>query len=76
MRKAGLRQQLDNHFRYNHSGSYSNIKHHSSVMRRVVRDLFQIGTVPTKWHALTRDHIQSLVLHWKKEKLKIPTIMK
>ena len=76
MRKAALRQQLDNYFRYNHSGSYSNMKHHSSVMRRVVRDLFQIGAVPTKWHALTHDHIQALVLHWKKEKLKTPTIMK
>lgn len=76
MRKSELRKQVDNYCRHCHSGSYRNKKHRYFVLHKIIRDLFHIGPVPAKWHALTRAHIQQLISHWKKENRKPATIMK
>ena len=77
MRKSQLRQQIDNHLRHDHSGSYRAKQHRYFVLHKIVRDLFHIECVPGgTWHALTFDHVQRLVAHWKTSKLKPSTIMK
>jgi len=76
MRKSQLRDHVDNYFQYHHTGSYRARKHSYFVLHKVIRDLFQIGNVPSKWHALTLTHIQQLVSHWKKENLKPSTLMR
>ena len=76
MRKSQLRQQLDNHLRHDHTGSFRAKKHRYFVMHKVVRDLYHIKCVPGKWHALTCEQIQRLVSHWKSTKLQPSTIMK
>ncbi len=75
MRKHKLRQEVDNYFRHHHTGSYRTRKHRYYVLYKVIRDLFHIECVPGKWHALTSEHLQKLVLYWKKEKYKSTTIM-
>lgn len=76
MRKSQLRQQIDNHLRHDHTGSYREKKHRYFVLHKIVRDLYHIECVPGKWHALTNEHIQRLVAHWKSNQLKPSTIMK
>ena len=76
MRKSQLRQQIDNHLRHDHTGSYREKKHRYFVLHKIVRDLYHIGCIPGKWHALTSEHIQQLVAHWKSNQLKPSTIMK
>jgi site-specific recombinase XerD len=76
MRKAELRQQLDKYCQMHRTGSHQARKHRRAVLHQVVRDLFQIKSVPAKWHALTHEQIQLLVQHWQKKKLKPSTIMK
>ena len=76
MRKSQLRQQVDNHLRHDHTGSYREKKHRYFVLHKIVRDLYHIECVPGKWHALTVEHVQRLVAHWKSNKLKPSTIMK
>ena len=75
MRKNELRQQVDNYFKHHHIGSYRTRKHRHYVLYKTIRDLFHIGCVPSKWHALTSAHIQMLILHWKKEKRQLSTII-
>ena len=75
MRKNELRQQVDNYFKHHHIDSYRTRKHRHYVLYKTIRDLFHIGSVPNKWHALTKEHIQNLILHWKKEKRQATTIM-
>ncbi|MBA3536666.1 MAG: hypothetical protein H0T84_08670 [Tatlockia sp.] len=76
MRKSHLRQQVDNFCRHDHSGSNRSRKHRHFVLHKMIRDLFHIGSVPLKWHAITRDDIHRLVIHWQKENIKPSTIMK
>jgi hypothetical protein len=76
MRKSNLRQHVDNYCRYDHTGSFRSRKHRHFVLHKMIRDLFHIGFVPPKWHAITRDDIQQLVMYWQKEKIKPSTIMK
>jgi len=76
MRKSQLRQQVDNHLRHNHTGSYREKKHRYFVLHKIIRDLYHIKCIPGgTWHALTFDHVQRLVAHWKSNKLKPSTIM-
>lgn len=76
MRKNQLRQQVDHYCHHDHTGSYRARKHRYFVLNKMIRDLFHIGHVPPKWHAVTHEHIQCLVAHWKKERIKPSTIMK
>lgn len=76
MRKNQLRQQVDHYCHHDHTGSYRARKHRHFVLHKMIRDLFHIGHVPPKWHAVTHEHIQRLVTHWQKEQLKPSTIMK
>ncbi len=76
MRKSQLRQQVDSYLRYDHTGSYREKKHRYFVLHKIIRDLYHIDFVPTKWHAITHEHIQKLVSHWKINQLQPSTIMK
>ncbi|MGC1181498.1 hypothetical protein [Legionella sp.] len=77
MRKNQLRQQVDHYCHHDHTGSYRAKKHRYFVLHKMIRrDLFHIGHVPPKWHAVTNEHIQCLVAHWQKERIKPSTIMK
>ncbi len=76
MRKSHLRQQVDNYCHHDHSGSYRSRKHRQFVLHKMIRDLFHIGSVPPKWHGITRDDIQRLIFHWQQENGKPATIMK
>jgi antirestriction protein len=58
----------------NHTGSYRTKKHRHYVLHKMIRDLFHLGCVPPKWHAVTYEHIQRLVIYWQKEKLHHSTI--
>lgn len=42
----------------------------------MIDDLFRIGNVPTSWQAIKSEHIQMLVEHWKKDRVKDSTIMR
>ncbi|MBA2650300.1 MAG: hypothetical protein H0U75_12060 [Legionella sp.] len=76
MRKSQLRQQVDFYCRNDHRGSYRARQHRYFVLHKMVRDLFQIGHVPPKWHAVTHEHILHLVRHWQKDGIKSSTVMK
>lgn len=54
MRKSYLREQVDNYCRQNHHGSHRARKHRHFVLHKMIRDLFHLGCIPPKWHALTR----------------------
>jgi hypothetical protein len=75
MRKSQLRQQVDNYCRHDHSGSYRARQHRYFVLHKMIRDLFLIGHVPPKWHAVTHEHIQHLVVHWQKAEIKATTLI-
>lgn len=76
MRKSQLRQQVDQYCKHNHTGSFRAKKHRHFVLHKMIRDLYHIGHVPSKWHAVTHDHMVRLVAHWQKEEIKPKTIMK
>ncbi|WP_457589178.1 phage integrase N-terminal domain-containing protein, partial [Legionella pneumophila] len=76
MRKNQLRQQVEQYCKHNHSGSFRAKKHRHFVLHKMIRDLYHVGHVPPKWHAVTHDHIVQLVAHWQKEVIKPKTIMK
>ena len=76
MRKNQLRQQVDQYCYHDHTGSFRAKKHRHFVLHKMIRDLYHIGHVPPKWHAVTHDHIVQLVAHWQKEEINPKTIMK
>ena len=76
MRKNQLRQQVDNYLRLDRRGSPRARKHRHFVLHRVIDDLFKIDFVPAKWHGLTHDHVQKLILYWQRKKLKPATLRK
>ncbi len=76
MRKNQLRMQVDNYLQYDHTGSYRARKHRYFVLHKIIRDLYHIDFVPVKWHAITQEHVQKLVSHWKSKQIQPSTIMK
>ena len=76
MRKNHLRQFVDNYCHHTHTGSHRTKKYRHYVLHKVIRDLFHIGKVPVKWHAITLQDIHKLVHYWQKERISPSTIMK
>ena len=51
-------------------GSYREKKYRRYVILKMINDLFVTGTVPPHWKAINSTHIQLLVNHWHKQKIK------
>ncbi len=56
-------------------GSYREKKYRRYVVLKMINDLFVIGKVPPTWKAINSTHIQLLVNHWYKQKIKSSTMM-
>ena len=76
MRKYSLRQTANRYLKTDNRGNFRNKKHRSFVIHKVIDDLFIIGNIPSSWKALKANHIQQLVQHWQKQKIKPATIMR
>lgn len=75
MRKQTLRHTANRYFKLDNRGSFKNKKQRAYVIHKMIDDLYIIGDVPSSWHALQPTHIQRLIVHWKKKKIKNSTIM-
>lgn len=76
MRTNQLRQSANRYLKEDNRGSYRDKIYRRFVVQKVVDDLFAIGNVPAKWHALSQDQIVKLVAYWKKREIRPATIMK
>jgi|GEM_PF-1703730 len=76
MRKYSLRQTANRYLKTDNRGNFKNKQHRAFVIHKMIGDLFMIGNVPSSWKALKADHIQQLVQHWQKQKIKPATIMR
>ncbi|WP_058452808.1 phage integrase N-terminal domain-containing protein [Legionella maceachernii] len=76
MRRYSLRQTANRYFQLDNRGSYQEKKKRAYVIHKMIDDLFRIGNVPTSWQAIKSEHIQMLVEHWKKDRVKDSTIMR
>ena len=76
MRKQSLRQTANRFLNTDNRGCFKERKRRSYVIHKMIDDLFIVGDVPPKWQALQPVHIQKLVEHWQKKKLKIATIIR
>src|SRR5471030_32734 len=56
-------------------GSYREKKYRRYVVLKMINDLFVIRKVPPNWKAINSTHIQLLVNHWHKQKIKPSTMM-
>jgi len=76
MRKQSLRQTANRYLRMDNRGQFKEKQHRAFVIHKLIDDLFIIGDIPTSWDALKTSHIQSLVEHWQKYKIKPATLMR
>ena len=76
MRKHTLRQTANRYLKTDNRGSFKDKKHRAFVIHKLIDDLFVVGTVPSSWRVLKTAHIQQLVQHWQKQKIKPATIMR
>ena len=76
MRKNTMRRLANNQLMNDNRGSPRDQTYRHFVIHKVIHDLFTLGLLPSKWHGLNQAHICALVLHWKKQKIKPPTMMK
>lgn len=76
MRKYSLRQTANRYLKTDNRGSFRNKKHRAFIIHKMIDDLFIVGIVPSSWKALKAYHIQQLVQHWQKQKIKPATIMR
>ena len=76
MRKTSLRQDANRYLTMDRQGKFKDRKHRAFVIHKMVDDLFVIGHAPPSWQALTTQHIQLLVQHWKKRTINPATIMR
>ena len=76
MRKNTIRRLANNQLMNDNRGSHRDKKYRHFVVHKVIHDLFKLERLPAKWYGLTQEHIQALVLHWKKKKTKPTTMMK
>ena len=74
MRKHSLRQEA-NIYLTSRRGSPRARKYRSYVILKMINDLFIAGNVPPHWKAINNTHIQLLVNHWHKQKIKPSTMM-
>ena len=76
MRKQSLRQTAKRFLNSDNRGCFKERKRRSYVIHKMIDDLFIVGDVPPKWQAIKPAHIQKLVEHWQKRKLKTATIIR
>ena len=76
MRKQSLRQTANRFLNTDNRGCFRERKRRSYVIHKMIDDLFIVGDVPAKWQAIKPAHIQKLVEHWQKRKLKTATIIR
>lgn len=76
MRKNELRRGAAHYLRSDRTGPYRNRAFRHHVIHKVINDLFVLGTVPPKWHALNQTHLKRLVIYWQKKNMSPVTIMK
>ena len=76
MRKHSLRQTANRYLKMDNRGQFKDKKHRAFVIHKMIDDLFIIGSTPVAWNMLTTSHIQNLVQHWYKRKIKPATIMR
>ncbi|CZH64018.1 TPA: hypothetical protein JBA76_08645 [Legionella pneumophila subsp. pneumophila] len=75
MRKHSLRQIASQYLDHDNRGSSRGKKYRRFVILRMIEDLFVLGLVPSNWPGLTPIHLQQLIQHWHKKKIKPSTIM-
>ena len=74
MRKHSLRHEA-NVYLTNNQGSPRHRKYRRYVISKMINDLFVVGKVPSHWNAIDSTHLQLLVNHWQKQKIKPSTMM-
>ena len=74
MRKHSLRQEANLYLQSN-KGSPRERKYRRYVILKMIDGLFITGKVPPQWKAINSTHIQLLVNHWHKQKIKPSTMM-
>ncbi|KTD65145.1 phage integrase N-terminal domain-containing protein [Legionella shakespearei] len=75
MRKHSLRQIASQYLDHDNSGSPRGKKYRRFVILRMIDDLFVLGLAPSNWLGLTSLHLQQLIQHWHKKKVKPSTLM-
>ncbi|HAT7074298.1 TPA: hypothetical protein JAN90_16370 [Legionella pneumophila] len=75
MRKNSLRQIANQYLDHDNSGSPRDKKYRRFVILRMIEDLFVLGLAPSNWPCLTPIHLQQLLQHWHKKKVKPSTLM-
>ena len=74
-RKQRLLDTLSQYVEYDNQSSFKNRQYRRFVLNKIIDDFYEIRRVPAHWHALTTEHIQRLVKHWRKKGMKDATIM-
>lgn len=75
MRKHSLRQIASQYLDHDNSGSPRGKKYRRFVILRMIDDLFILGLAPSNWPGLPPTHLQQLIQHWHKKKIKPSTLM-
>jgi site-specific recombinase XerD len=75
MRKHSLRQIASQYLDHDNRGSPRGKKYRRFVILRMIEDLFVLGIAPSNWTNLTSIHLQQLIQHWHKKKVKPSTLM-
>ncbi|CZG66986.1 TPA: phage integrase N-terminal domain-containing protein [Legionella pneumophila] len=75
MRKHSLRQIASQYLDHDNSGSSRGKKYRRFVILRMIEDLFVLGLAPSNWPGLTSLHLQELIQHCHKKKIKPSTLM-
>ena len=76
MRKESLRHAANRYLKTDHRGHFKDKKHRAFVIHKMIDDLFVLGDVPFSWQCVKIQHIQKLVQHWQKQKLRPATLMR
>lgn len=76
MRLHSLRQTANRYLKMDRRGSFRDKQHRAFVIHKLIDDLFALGDVPPSWRSLKPLHIQNLVQHWQRHKIKPATIMR
>ena len=76
MRKHSLRHTANRYLKMDNRGQFKDKQHRAFVIHKMIDDLFIIGDTPAAWNMLTTVHIQNLIQHWYKRKIKRATIMR
>lgn len=75
MRQHSLRQTINNYLKSNRCGSHRDKQYRQFVIYKMLDDLFMLGETPSHWQALTSNRLNKLIQHWKKQRIKVSTMM-